>query len=280
MKTNRLGVKLLAPGLIWLLIFFALPLGIMLMISFARRAPGGLIEWVLTLENYARSLDALFLLGPFWNSLWFAALTTVLCYLLGYPLAYFIVRRPPRWRHLLLFLVMLPFLTNFLVRIYAWFILLRPEGWIAHALKFFGVEIALLGSPLGVLIGLVYGYLPFMVLPLYATLEKLDFSLVEAAYDLGATRVQSFWRVIFPLSKSGVIAGSMLVFIPVLGEFVTPKLLGGGKVPMIGIAIEEQFLGRVQNWPLGAALAIGLMVFVSVFLIRYFQQLKESRWVG
>ncbi len=280
MNADRWGPKLLAPPLIWLLLFFALPLGIMLLISFARRAPSGLIDWVFTLENYARAFDSLYLLGPFWNSLWLAGLTTMLCLLCGYPLAYYIARCPLRWQSLLLFLVMLPFLTNFLVRIYAWFILLRPEGWLAALFRPLGIELALLGSPWGVLIGLVYGYLPFMVLPLYATLAKLDFSLIEAAYDLGATRWQSFCRVILPLSRQGIIAGVILVFIPVLGEFVTPKLLGGGKVPLIGITIEEQFLGRVQNWPLGAALAVGLMVLVSVFLVRYFQQLKESRWIG
>ncbi|MCS6936453.1 MAG: ABC transporter permease [Candidatus Bipolaricaulota bacterium] len=280
MRSNALGPKLLLPGLLWLLVFVVLPLLIMVSISFARRLPGGLIEWTFTLENYARALDALYLVGPVANSLWLAALTTVGCFVLGYPLAYYIARRPPRWRALLLFLVVLPFLTNFLVRIYAWFILLRPEGWIAALVKPFGVEMALLGSPWGVLIGLVYGYLPFMVLPLYATLEKLDFTLVEAAHDLGATRWQSFWRVIFPLSRPGVIAGAILVFIPVLGEFLAPKLLGGGKVPMIGITIEEQFLGRVQNWPLGAAMAVGLMLLVSLVLVRYFKQLKEARWVS
>jgi spermidine/putrescine transport system permease protein len=280
MRPDRLGPRLLIPGLLWLVVFFAIPLLIIVIISFARRLPGGLIEWAFTLENYARALDALYLLGPFWNSLWLAALTTICCFVLGYPLAYYIARRPARWRSLLLFLIILPFLTNFLVRIYAWFILLRPEGWIVALLKPFGIEMMLLGSPWGVLIGSVYGYLPFMVLPLYATLEKLDFTLVEAAHDLGATRWQSFWRVIFPLSRAGVIAGAILVFIPVLGEFLTPNLLGGSKVPMIGITIEEQFLGRVQNWPLGAAMAVGLMLLVSLMLIRYFKQLKEARWVS
>jgi spermidine/putrescine transport system permease protein len=272
--------KLLWPGLLWLVIFFVLPLTIIFLISFVHRTPNGLILWQFSLENYLRLLDPIYWLGPFWNSFWLAALTTLCCFVLGYPLAYYIARRPPTLRNLLLFLVILPFLTNFLVRIYAWFILLRPEGWITWLLKFVGFELALLGSPIGVLVGLVYGYLPFMILPLYATLERLDFSLVEAASDLGATRWQSFWRVVFPLSRPGMIAGAILVFIPALGEFITPKLLGGGKVPMIGLLIEEKFLGRVQDWPLGAALAIALMVIVSIVLIRYFQQLKESRWVG
>ena len=271
---------LLWPGLLWLLLFFAVPLGIILLISFAHRAPEGSLQWGFSLDNYLRLFDPLYWLGPLGNSLVLAALTTLLCLLLGYPVAYFIARRPGPVKNFLLFLVILPFFTNFLVRIYAWFILLRPEGWIAWTLRSLGLDLALLGSSVGVLIGLVYGYLPFMILPLYATLERLDFTLVEAAQDLGATRWQSFWRIIFPLSRPGVIAGVVLVFIPVLGEFITPKLLGGGKVPMFGVLIEEKFLGRVPDWPFGAALAIALMGLVSLILARYFHELKESRWVG
>lgn len=271
---------LLWPGLAWLLLFFALPLGIILLISVAHRAPDGQILWGFSLDNYLRVLHLLSWTGPVGYSLVLASLTTTLCLLLGYPVAYSIARRSSNVKNLLLFLVILPFFTNFLVRIYAWFILLRPEGWIAWALRALGLDLAMLGSPLGVLIGLVYGYLPFMILPIYATVERLDFSLVEAAYDLGASPWQSFWRIIFPLSRPGVIAGIVLVFIPVLGEFITPKLLGGGKVPMLGVLIEEKFVGRVPDWPMGAALAMTLMGLVSLVLARYFRQFKESRWVG
>ncbi len=271
---------LLWPGFAWLVLFFAVPLGIILLISLAHRAPDGMIHWGISAENYLRLLDPLYWAGPFGNSLVLAALTTIVSLLLGYPVAYAIARRSGPVKNLLLFLVILPFFTNFLVRIYAWFILLRPEGWIAWLLRALGLDLGLLGSPLGVLIGLVYGYLPFMILPLYATVERLDFSLVEAAQDLGASRWQSFWRIIFPLSRPGVIAGAVLVFIPVLGEFITPKLLGGGKVPMFGVLIEEKFLGRVPDWPLGAAMALVLMSLVLLVLARYFHQLKESRWVG
>ncbi len=269
---------LLWPGLLWLFCFFAAPLGIILLISLAHR--DGMIQWGFTLDNYLRLLDPLYWTGPFAHSLALAALTTILCLMVGYPVAYSIARRPAPVKNLLVFLVILPFLTNFLVRIYAWFILLRPEGWISGALRELGLDLALLGTPVGVLIGLVYGYLPFMVLPLYATMERLDFSLVEAAYDLGASRWQSFWRIIFPLSRPGMIAGAVLVFIPVLGEFITPKLLGGGKVPMFGVLIEEKFLGRVPDWPLGAALAMTLMALVWLVLARYFHHVKGSRWVG
>ncbi|MCS7197984.1 MAG: ABC transporter permease [Candidatus Bipolaricaulota bacterium] len=268
------------PGLLWLLLFFAIPVTIIALISLAHRAPDGVIRWGFTLENYLRLVEPLYWAGPFVNSLLLAVLTTGLCLVLGYPVAYSLARQPRAVKNLLLFLVILPFFTNFLVRIYAWFIVLRPEGWLSEALRALGVDLVFLGSPVGVLIGLVYGYLPFMILPLYASLERLDFSLVEAAHDLGATRWQSFWRVIFPLSRSGVIAGSVLVFIPVLGEFITPKLLGGGKVPMFGVLIEEKFLGRVPDWPLGAAMALALMGLVSLVLIRSFRYIKESRWVG
>jgi spermidine/putrescine transport system permease protein len=271
---------LLWPGLMWLLLFFAVPLGIILLISLARRTPDGVILWGVSFENYLRLLDPLYWRGPFGNSLGLAALTTLFSFVLGYPVAYSIARRSTPVKNLLLFFVILPFFTNFLVRIYAWFILLRPEGWIAWGLRSLGLDLALLGSPVGVLIGLVYGYLPFMILPIYAALERLDFSLVEAAQDLGATHWQGFWRIIFPLSRPGVIAGAVLVFVPVLGEFLTPKLLGGGKVPMFGVLIEEKFLGRVPDWPLGAAMALALMGLVSLVLVRYFHHLKESRWVG
>jgi spermidine/putrescine transport system permease protein len=132
----------------------------------------------------------------------------------------------------------------------------------------------------GVLIGLVYGYLPFMILPLYATLERLDYALVEAAYDLGASRWQVFRRVIFPLSRPGIVAGSIVVFLPVLGEFLAPKLLGGGKVPTIGVLIEEKFLGRVPDWPLGAAIALTVMALGLLAVSRHFHAVRESRWVG
>ncbi len=271
---------LLWPGLVWLLLFFAVPLGIILVISLGRRTPDGAIVWGFSFDNYLRVFDPLYWIGPWWNSLGLATLTTLFCLVLGYPVAYTIARRSAAVKNLLLFLVIVPFLTNFLVRIYAWFILLRPEGWIASLLRSVGLELALLGSPVGVLIGLIYGYLPFMIFPIYATLERLDFALVEAAYDLGATRWQSFWRIIFPLSRPGVIAGAVLVFVPVLGEFITPKLLGGGKVPMFGVLIEEKFLGRVSDWPLGAAMAVVLMGLVLLVLTWYFRHLTQTRWVG
>ncbi len=268
------------PGVLWLLLFFAIPLGIILFVSFTQRDLGGLIRWEFTLDNYLRLFEPIYWVGPLWNSLWLAVLTTLICLGLGYPLAYIIARSPTRQKHLLIFLVVLPSFTNFLVRIYAWFILLRPEGWIVWGLRMLGLEANLLGSSVGVLIGLVYGYLPFMILPVYATLERLDYALIEAAYDLGATWWQVFRRVLLPLSRPGIVAGTVLVFLPVLGEFLTPKLLGGGKVPTIGVLIEEKFLGRVPDWPFGAAIAITVMALALVGVSRHFQTVKESRWVG
>jgi spermidine/putrescine transport system permease protein len=268
------------PGVLWLLLFFAIPLGIILFISFTQRDLGRLIRWEFTLGNYLRLFELIYWVGPLWNSLWLAVLTTLICLGLGYPLAYIIARSPTRQKHLLIFLVVLPSFTNFLVRIYAWFILLRPEGWIVWGLRMLGLEANLLGSSVGVLIGLVYGYLPFMILPVYATLERLDYALIEAAYDLGATWWQVFRRVLLPLSRPGIVAGTVLVFLPVLGEFLTPKLLGGGKVPTIGVLIEEKFLGRVPDWPFGAAIAITVMALALLGVSRHFHTVKESRWVG
>jgi len=275
---RRISELIVWPGALWLLLFFAIPLGIIFLISFAQRDLGGLIRWEFTLENYLRLVEPIYWVGPLGNSLVLAALTTVICLLLGYPLAYTIARSPKK--HLLIFLVVLPSFTNFLVRIYAWFILLRPEGWLSWGLRMLGMEANLLGSWVGVLIGLVYGYLPFMILPLYATLERLDWALIEAAYDLGATRWQVFARVILPLSRPGMVAGALLVFLPVLGEFLTPKLLGGGKVPTIGVLIEEKFLGRVPDWPFGAAAAITVMLMALIGVSRHFHTVRESRWLG
>ncbi len=276
---KRIAESLIAwPGGLWLLVFFAVPLGIIALISFTQRDTSGLIRWEFTLDNYLKFAELIYWVGPVGNSVGLAALTTLICFGLGYPLAYIIARSPRK--HLFIFLVVLPSFTNFLVRIYAWFILLRPEGWLSWGLRWLGMEANLLGSWGGVLIGLVYGYLPFMILPVYATLERLDYALVEAAYDLGASRWQVFRRVIFPLSRPGIIAGSLLVFLPVLGEFLTPKLLGGGKVPTIGVLIEEKFLGRVPDWPFGSAIALTVMVLVLLGVSRHFHTVRESRWVG
>ncbi len=253
-----------------LIFLFGVPLILVLAVSFASRGTYGGIEWVGTLGNYTSIADSLYL-RIFWRSLWLAVLTTVICLVMGFPLAYVIARAPKRWQGVLLFLVIIPFWTNFLVRTYAWMFILRTEGLLNTALMSLGLihePLNLLFTDTAVLIGLVYGYLPFMVLPLYAALERLDRSLVEAAWDLYAKPVQVFTKVVLPLSKPGVIAGCVLVFIPSLGAYVTPDLLGGARTMMIGNLIQHQYL-VVRDWPFGSALSFVLMAGVLAAVLYY-----------
>jgi spermidine/putrescine transport system permease protein len=246
---------------------FFVPLCLVVVISFASRGTYGGIIWSFSLTNYLDLLHPLYarILG---QSLLMAAGTTLLCLIMGFPLAYHIARAAPRRQGIWLLLVMIPFWTNFLVRTYAWMFILRTEGLLNTLLLKLGVittPIELLYSNTAVVIGLVYGYLPFMVLPLYAALERVDRTLVEAAWDLYATRWAVFWRVILPLARPGVIAGCLLVFIPSLGAFLTPDLLGGARSMMIGNLIQHEFL-VVRDWPLGAAISCVLMLFVAGML--------------
>lgn len=264
------ALLLSGPSLIWLTLFFLLPLVMVVVVSFGRRGDAGQVVYDWTLQNYTRLADLLYL-RIFARSVWMALLNTGLCLLFGYPLAYFIARRAGRWRHALLLLVLIPFWTNFLVRTYAWIVILRKTGVLNAVLQGIGLvqdPLALFPSQGAVLLGLFYGYLPFMVLPLYASIERLDMSLVEAAQDLGANAFQSFRRVILPLTMPGVLAGSIIVFIPSVGAYVTPELLGGAKVAMIGNVIQQQFL-EVRNWPFGSAMGLGLMVMVLAATVVY-----------
>jgi len=207
-----------------------------------------------------------------WRSFWYAVLTTVLCLLLGYPFALYLVTRPARYRNLLLVLVLIPFWSNFLVRTYAWRVLLGSDGpWsqLTQALGF--GESRLLFTPTAVIIGLVYGFLPFMILPLYASIERLDWRLVEASRDLYANGWQAFRRVIWPLSRPGVIAGSILVFIPSLGAYVTPEILGGAKTTLLGSYIVNQFLSA-RDWPFGSALSFVVMLVMLAATVVYFRE--------
>lgn len=268
---------LLLPTTIWLLIFFVLPLIFVLVCSFLERGTYGGINWVFTLSHYQRLISPLYW-GVFWRSLQLAALTTLVCLIIAYPLAFFIVTRPPRWRNLLLGLVIIPFWTNFLVRTYAWIVILGNEGVINSVLKSLQLidqPLTLLFTPFAVIMGLIYGYLPFMILPLYATLERLDFSLVEAAQDLGANDLRSFLRVVFPLTQRGIIAGSILVFIPALGAFITPDILGGARTLMVGNVIQNQFL-QARNWPFGSALSMILMGVILIPILIYFQTSNDN----
>jgi spermidine/putrescine transport system permease protein len=263
---------LIFPSLFWLVIFFSLPLIIVFVYSFLKRGPYGQIVWEFNLGNYARFLDPLYL-KIFVRSFKIAGITTVVCFLLGYPMAYWIATRPAKWRNTLLLLLMIPFWTNFLVRTYAWVLILRDTGLINQALMGLGLisePLPIFGTDLAIIIGLVYGWFPDMVLPCYAAIERLDFSLVEAAQDLYANEVRSFARVIFPLTLPGVIAGSILVFIPSLGAYVTPDLLGGAKSVMIGNVIQSQFLS-VRDYPFGSAFSFALMAMMLVATLIYFR---------
>jgi spermidine/putrescine transport system permease protein len=246
-------------------LFVFIPLLLVLVISFAERGIYGGIEWTLSVANYAAIVDPLYL-RIYWRSCFLAICTSALCLLLGFPLAYYIVRAPARMQGVWLLLVIMPFWTNFLVRTYAWMFILRTEGLLNTMLRGLGLisqPMDILYTDTAVLIGLVYGYLPFMVLPLYAALARLDQSLIEAAGDLYASGWSVFWRVVLPLTKPGVIAGLVLVFIPSIGAFLTPDLLGGARTMMVGNLIQHEYL-VVRDWPFGSAVSFVLMAFVLV----------------
>ncbi len=269
--TGRLGKWLVSgPPLAYLFVFFAIPTLIMVLASF--RTPGefgGLAPLVdeagtldLNTESYARFLTEPVYAEVFLKSVWYALLTTLLCLALAYPLAAIIARSPKKYRDLLLLLVILPFWSNFLIRVYAWMIILGPQAGLARGvngmLAAFGHEpVSLLFSGFAVLVCLVYVHLPFMVLPLYANLEKHDQALLDAAQDLGANAWNRFWRITFPLSLPGVYAGAALVFIPALGIFAIPDILGGPEDTLIGNLIKQQFL-ESRDWPFGSVLSIVL----------------------
>lgn len=263
---------LIFPATAYLILFLAIPLLIVLLYSFLQRGTYGGITWIFTLQNYQRLLNPIYW-NVLWRSLQMAFFTTLICLIIGYPLAFFIATRSPRWRTILLLLIIIPFWTNFLVRTYAWMILLRQEGVInttLETLQIINQPLELLFTPLAVNIGLIYGYLPFMILPLYTTLERFNFTLIEAAQDLGANDLRTFTRIVFPLTLPGIISGSILVFIPAIGAFVTPDLLGGAKTIMIGNLIQNQFL-KSRDWPFGSALSILLMILVLIPILIYFQ---------
>ena len=264
---KRLRAWFLAPTWTVMLTLFAAPLAIILAYSLLTRGTWGGISRPWSLESYRRLADPIYL-GILWRSFWIAGAATVLCLALGFPLALFISRAGSR-KNLYLSLVILPFWTSFLVRTYAWMFLLRDTGLINTALEKLGLihdPLPLLYNDGAVILGLVYGYLPFMVLPLYATLERLDRNLLEAAADLGAKPWVALTRVVIPLSAPGIRAGAILVFIPCLGAYLTPDLLGGGKTVMIGNLIQNQFT-TARDWPFGAAVSLTLMAIVLVLLL-------------
>jgi spermidine/putrescine transport system permease protein len=265
----------LSPSWFWLVALFAAPFAIVLAYSFLSRGPYGGVEAPATLENYSRLADPLYL-AILLRSFVTAALATAVCLVIGFPAALFIARSTER-RNLYLQLVMLPFWTSFLVRTYAWIFLLRETGLINTALQRLGLihaPLPLLYNDGAVLLGLVYGYVPFMVLPIYASLERLDPSLAEAAADLGARPLTTLFRVIVPLARPGIVAGSVLVFVPCLGAYLTPDLLGGGRSVLVGNLVQNQFT-TARDWPFGAAVSVGLMAVVMVILWVFLRRESE-----
>jgi len=287
---------LIGIPLLWLLLFFLTPFLIVLKISLsdmatamppyapAYEAGSGLLGvWAMIqamdFENFIWLLDDNIYWLSYLSSLKIAFFSTLFTLLLGYPIAYGLARSPEKWRGFLVLLVILPFWTSFLIRVYAWIGILKGEGFLNHFLLWLGViddPLALINTNFAVYIGIVYSYLPFMVLPLYAALEKMDDSLVEAALDLGTTRIGAFWQVTFPLSMAGVIAGCFLVFIPAMGEFVIPDLLGGSETLMIGKTLWGEFFSN-RDWPVASAVAIVLLLLLVVPILLFQRQQEKAQ---
>ncbi len=267
----RRGFLLALPAYAYLVVFFAIPLVIVLVYSFATRNRFGgtdLSGW--NLDAYRR-LGEPIVRDILFRSVWLAVITTVICLVIAYPFAYFLATRRPVVRNLMLVFVMIPFWSNFLVRNYAWRVILGNDGIVTRTTEAIGLgETEILFTQSAVVLGLVYGFLPFMILPLYASIERIDLGLVEASRDLYASGYQTFRRVLLPLSMPGVIAGSILVFVPSLGAYVTPEILGGAKTTLLGSYIVTQFL-TARNWPVGASLSFVLMAVMLVATMIYFR---------
>ena len=270
----------MAPGLAWLAALMVVPCALVLVTAFYERGIYGGVDWsAATLENFRRAGEALYL-GIFLDSARIAALATLIALLIGYPAAAAIARSPARLQTTLLFLAILPFWTNYLIRTYAWMVLLNREGLVNSAL----LALGLIGAPLNILYnefavitGLVYNYTPFVILAVYSALQRLDPSFVEASRDLGAGAVTTFLRITLPLTASGVAAGAVFVFVLSIGNFITPDLLGGGKIQMAGNLVYDQFL-TARDWPVGSALSAILIALMLGLL--FAQALLQARAQG
>jgi putrescine transport system permease protein len=286
---------------LWLLVFFAIPFLVVLKISFSEMGTvsvndivtfgEGTMQITLRGTSYAFITQDELYFKTYLSSVRYAAITTIWCLLIGYPFAYFMARAKPTIQPTLLMLVMLPFWTSFLLRVYAWKGLLGEHGWVSdiliatgldHLLMSMGLIPALgkfMNSPLSLTVGMVYTYLPFMILPLYSNLSKMDLRLLEAAADLGATPLVGFWKITVPMSKAGIIAGSMLVFIPCVGEYVIPEILGGPETLMIGRVLSDEFFSN-NDWPMASTVAVLMVLLIIVPLAifnRYQAQAQEAR---
>ena len=270
---DRFAARFLIPGGLWLLVFFAVPLGIVLAISFGTTDDlgGAIYGWYP--ENYSRAFDPLFL-PVLARSVGYALATVVLCLVLGYPVAYYIARFGGRHKNILIALVVLPFFVNYLVRTYAWVAILSDEG-ILNGLLGRDEPVQFLNNSFAVVGGLVYGYLAFMILPVYAALDRMDPALIEAGKDLYGSRWDTFRHVTWPTTFQGVLAGTVLVFLPAVGDFVSAQLLGGPGTYMIGNLIQQQFFGA-ENWPFGAALTTLMMLFLLVWMVFYLRSAAKA----
>ncbi len=276
MKKN--GKFLMAPTLGWLTVFFVLPMLIVVAVSFASRTPYGQVVFDWTLHNYARFLEPLYL-SIFAQTLLVAIVTTIFTVLLGYPLAYYIAQLPKRWQQPGLILCMIPFWINFLIRSYAWVIILRAQGVLNTLLLKAGIidqPLQLLYNEGAVMLGMIYALLPFMILPIYVSIEQLDHRLLEAASDLGAKPFTAFRKITLPLTMPGVAAGTILVFISSLGMFVVPDVMGGAKSALVGNLIQNQFLSA-RDWPFGSALSIMLAILSLVLITLYYRTLQIQK---
>jgi spermidine/putrescine transport system permease protein len=268
----------MAPGLLWLLVLMVIPCLLIFVLAFFERGTYGGIDWsIVTLENIRRAFDPLYA-TILWDSFRIAGLATIIALLIGYPAAYAISKAPAHLQTTLLFLAILPFWTNYLIRTYAWIVLLNPAGLINSSLKALGLSpLNLLYNEFAVILGLVYSYTPFVILALYSALQRLDPSYAEASRDLGATAPQTFWRITLPLTAPGVAAGAVFVFVLSIGNFITPDLLGGGKFQMAGNLIYDQFL-TARDWPFGATLSAILIALMLILL--FVQALFAKRAMG
>ncbi|MBG9732872.1 ABC transporter permease [Paenibacillus alvei] len=269
---------IIAPVVLWLTIFLVVPMIAVIAVSFMQRDELGNIVFSFTLNNYERFFDPLYL-GIYWDTLWLSVLTTIICLLFSYPLAYYISTTSPAKQKLLLILITVPFWINFLIRTYAWVLLLRTQGIVNQTL----LDLGWIAEPLqmlytkgAVLLGMVYTFIPYMVLPIYVSLEQMDKRLLEASSDLGATKWKSFLHITLPQTKSGMMTGSVLVFVTTAGMFVVTDILGGAKAQMLSNIIQNQFLGA-RDWPFGSALSV-VFVISSLIIIGLFNRALRSKY--
>jgi spermidine/putrescine transport system permease protein len=280
---TRRGLGYLGPGILWLLLFLVLPGLVLILVSFITRGGYGQLVWDFSLDNYKRFMgfslfgwtaDYIIIL---WRSVWVAFMSTLICVIMSYPLAFFICSRPQNKRYIWLTLIIVPFWTNMVIRTYAWLLILAPEmplAQFASFLKLIPPDTPLYPSAFAVYMGMVTIFLPFVALPLYSSVERLDWSLVEAAQDLYASKIRVFMQAILPQTLPGLTVGIILTFVPTMGMFVVPNILGGSKYMLVGNLIQQQF-GASRDWPFGSAISMALMVLTMVSLQLYRRRSKE-----